>query len=159
MFKLGGNHAVDAVAYHPYNGATLPSSYANGQTPFDRISGSRDSVAAALAANGSAGMPIWITETGVSTNAPGAAGDGTSNQSIASHVTEGYQAQIAANTVTTLAANPHVATMFWYSDQDSALAQDYSDLGAFFGLRRYDGSVKPAFGALKNSIATYVTAH
>lgn len=159
VFKLGGNHAVDAVAYHPYNGADLPSSYANGETPFDRISSSGDSVAAALAEYGSANMPIWITETGVSTNAPGNAADGTSNRPDGTYVTEGYQAQIAANTVSTLAANPHVATMFWYSDQDSALAQDYSDLGAFFGLRRFDGSPKPAFGALKTAIAAYTAAH
>lgn len=158
VFKLGGNHAVDAVGYHPYNGANLPSSYGDGQTPFDKISGTRDSVAAALAKYGSADLPIWITETGVNTNAPGPAADGTSTPT-GSHVTEPYQAQIAANTVTTLAANPHVATMFWYSDQDSAQAQDYSDLGAFFGLRRYDGSAKPAFGALKTAISAYVAAH
>jgi hypothetical protein len=159
VFKLGGGRAVDAVGYHPYNGANLPSAYGDGQTPFDKITGTKDSVAAALAKYGSADTPIWITETGVSTNAPGPAADGTSYQPAASHVTEAYQAQIAANTVTTLAANPHVATMFWYSDQDSAQAQDYTDLGAFFGLRRYDGTARPAFGALKTAISAYMAAH
>lgn len=157
--KLGGNQLVDAVGFHPYNGPYLPSAKLSFTTPFERISDGDDSLVAVLAKYGTPDLPIWVTETGVSTNAPGAVTDGKSNQHTATHATEGFQAQVAADTVATLAGNQHVATMFWYSDQDSAHPLDYSDLGAFFGLRRFDGSLKPAFDALKNAIAGYDAAH
>jgi hypothetical protein len=157
--ELGADRVVDAVAYHPYNGQYLPSARTSVATPYERLSRTGDSLVSVLRRFGVPDLPIWITETGVLTNAPGAAADGSTFVPDATHVTEDMQARIAGDAVATLGADPHVATMFWYSDQDSAIPLDYRDLGAFFGLRRYDGSKKPAFAALTQAIAAYDEAH
>ncbi len=159
VFKLGGDRAVDAIAYHPYNGQYLPSARTAFGTAYEKIDSTKISLASVLADFDVPDMPIWITETGAPTNAPGPVADGRTFQPTAQHVTEVFQARIASDAVATLADDPHVATLFWYSDRDAALPNDFSDIAAFFGLRRYDGSKKPAYDAFKQAIAAYDKAH
>lgn len=159
VFGLGGGRVVDAIAYHPYNGQYLPSARTAFGTAYEKVDGTKTSLVSVLAEFGVADMPIWITETGAPTNAPGPVADGRTYQPTALHVTETFQARIASDAVATLGDDPHVATLFWYTDRDAALPNDYSDLAAFFGLRRYDGSKKPAYDAFKQAIAAYDKAH
>lgn len=151
----GGNKVVDAVSYHPYTYPYLPSAKTGFGTAYERISSYRDNLVGILARYGTPNLPIWITETGAPTDGPGRATDGTSIPPNTTHVTEGFQAKIASDTVNASAANPHVAAMFWFSDQDSGTAADKQHRSLFYGLRRYDGSRKPAFAALKAAIAAY----
>jgi hypothetical protein len=153
--KLGGNRLVDAVGYHPYNYPHLPSDTTSSGTPFERISTARDNLVAVLDKYGTPDLPIWITETGAPTSGPGSAADGKTVPADTTHVTEAFQAEIATDTVPASAANPHVEAVFWFADQDSATAQDTAHRSKFFGLRRYDGSRKPAFAKLKAAIAAY----
>lgn len=153
--KLGALNQVDAIAYHPYNGQYLPSANTSVPTAFEKLDRTKESVESVLADYGAADLPIWITETGANTNAPGPVADGSTYVPDATHVNEAMQARVAADTVKTLSADHRVAAMFWYCDQDSALPLDYTDLAAFYGLRRYDGSKKPAFDTLKQTIFTY----
>jgi arabinogalactan endo-1,4-beta-galactosidase len=153
--KLGGTKYVDAIGYHPYNYPTLPSATPGTGTPFETISTVQENLVAVLAKYGTPDVPIWITETGAPTSGPGAVSDGTLTTPDVSHVTEARQAEIATDTVTTSVANPHVGAMFWYTDQDLAVAKDKKGRSMYYGLRRYDGSKKPAYEALKKALTAY----
>ena len=146
----GGNRLVEAIGYHPYTYPYLASDRTAWRTPWERI-GDLENV---LSANGTPGMPVWITEYGAPTNGPGPATGGQPRRTVATtHVTERRQAAIAADAVRTAAVNPHVEAPFWYSDRDAGTAT--SSRENFFGLRRADGSAKPALYALRRAIAAF----
>ncbi|MEV0976742.1 cellulase family glycosylhydrolase [Streptomyces sp. NPDC049915] len=147
----GGNRLVDAVGYHPYTYPYLASDRPPWGTPWEDISG----LESVLSAHGTPGMPVWITEYGAPTDGPGPASDGRAAtiDATTTHVTEQRQAAIAADAVRTAAATPRVQALFWYSDRD--LGTDPSSTENFFGLRRADGSAKPALGAFRQAIAAY----
>ncbi|MFF9912681.1 cellulase family glycosylhydrolase [Streptomyces sp. NPDC013457] len=149
----GGNHLVDAVGYHPYTYPFLASSVTEWGTPWERIDSARDSLRSVLVANGTPKLPVWITEFGAPTNGPGTASDGRPGTVGAdtTHVPEARQAQIAADAVRTAAATPLVGALIWYAERD--LGTDRRDSENFYGLRRADGSAKPALDALRDAIA------
>lgn len=153
--KLGGNKYVDAVGYHPFNFPALPSATPGTGTTFERISSFRENLVGILDKYGTPELPIWLTETGAPTSGPGAASDGKVNPPDTTHVTEARQAEIATDTVPAVLANPHVGAMFWYTDQDQAVAADKKKRSLYYGMRRYDGTKKPSFEALKAAIAAY----
>ena len=144
----GGNRLVDAVGYHPYTYPYLASDKTQWGTAWERING----LESVLSAHGTPDMPVWITEYGAPTNGPGAASDGRREAiDTTTHVTEARQAAIAEDVVRTAAVTSHVEALFWYSDRD--LGTDTSSRENFFGLRRADGSAKPALSALRKAIA------
>ncbi|MFD0146464.1 MULTISPECIES: cellulase family glycosylhydrolase [unclassified Streptomyces] len=149
----GGNHLVDAIGYHPYTYPFLASAVTEWGTPWERIDGTRDSLRSVLVANGTPKMPVWITEFGAPTNGPGTASDGRPGTVGAdtTHVPEARQAQIAADAVRTAASTPLVAALIWYAERD--LGTDRRDSENFYGLRRADGSAKPALDALRHAVA------
>ncbi|MBM9622022.1 cellulase family glycosylhydrolase [Streptomyces zhihengii] len=149
--ERGGNRLVDAVGYHPYTYPDL-TAVAGHTTAWDAVAGGPDSLEGVLAAYGTPGLPVWITETGAPTGGPGTASDGSPAASgpAATHVTEARQAAVAADVVRAAAADPVVGALFWYSDRD--LGTDRSTNEDFYGLRRSDGSPKPALGALRRAI-------
>lgn len=153
--KLGGNKYVDAVGYHPFNYPTLPSATPGTGTAFERISSYRENLVGILDKYGTPDVPIWLTETGAPTSGPGAASDGKVNPPNTTHVTEARQTEIATDTIPAAVANPHVDAMFWYTDQDQAVAEDKKERSLYYGMRRYDGTKKPSFEALKAAIAAY----
>jgi hypothetical protein len=67
------------------------------------------------------------------------------------HVTEIRQAQIAEDAVKTAAADDGIAALIWYTYRDSG--SDPNDPESYYGLRRADGSKKPAYDALRQAIA------
>ena len=133
---------ASAVGYHPYSFPTLPAS----ARAFADISTSPDSLASILDRYQQPSMPIWLTEAGApvsaAANDPGAATSATQNQ-------ERLQAAYATELVTQATANPHVKALFWFSDID------LPGQNLYFGLRRADGSSRPALTAFKNAIAAY----
>ena len=133
----GGDRLVDAVGYHPYTYPYLASSRAPQGTAWDRIDRTQDSLRGVLSAHGTPDTPVWITEYGAPTNGPG-------------HVTEERQAAIAVDAVRTAARTPRVSALIWYTDRD--LGTDTASKENYFGLRRGDGSAKPAFGALRRAV-------
>ena len=151
--KLGANRMVDAISYHPYTYPYLPSAKTNFGTAYEKVSATTGNLVAILQKYGTPNLPVWITETGAPTNGPGAASDGVTIPPDTTHVTEGFQAAIAADTIPASAANPHIAAVFWFTDQDSG--SDKQLRSKFFGLRRLDGTAKPAFAAFKNAVAAY----
>jgi hypothetical protein len=85
-------------------------------------------------------LPIWITEYGAPTGG---------EDSLA--VTEERQAEIAADAVEKAAADPGVAALIWHTYHDSG--SDPDDSESHYGLRRADGSKKPAYDAFQHAIA------
>ena len=110
------------------------------------------SLRSVLRAYGSAGMPIWVTEIGAPTGGPGTSSNGSlaSIKPSTTHVTEARQGQIASDAIRTASTAPHVAALIWYADRD--LSTDRSANENFYGLRRADGSAKPAFAAFRAAI-------
>ncbi|MEU3840883.1 cellulase family glycosylhydrolase [Streptomyces sp. NPDC028635] len=155
----GGNRFVNAVAYHPYTFPYLPSDTTGRGTTWEAIDSAPDSLEHVLSVYGTPGLPVWITEYGAPTGGPGAATDGRPENilSTTKHVTEERQAEIAADSVRTAAGTPHVQALFWFSDHD--LGTDTSSEENFFGLRRADGSAKPALGALRRAVAALRDEH
>ncbi|MHB9861069.1 cellulase family glycosylhydrolase [Streptomyces sp. YIM S03343] len=151
----GGNRLVDAIGYHPYTYPYLASTRTRWGTPWERIDGTPDSLEGVLSRYGTPGMPVWITEFGAPTDGPGTASDGRPKTigPTTTHVTEQRQAAIAADAVRTALVTPHVDALFWYTDRD--LGTDTSSRENFYGLRRADGSAKPALGALRNAIGAH----
>jgi hypothetical protein len=149
---LGGNRVVDAVGYHPYTYPYLSSARTAFRTPWERMDRGPDSLRSVLSTYGTPDLPIWVTEVGAPTGGPGAASDGTSAsiKPSTTHVTEAWQAQIASDTVRTASADPYVAALIWYADRD--LSSDRSSNTNFYGLRRADGSTKPAFATFRAAV-------
>jgi hypothetical protein len=106
-----------------------------------------------LASCGASDKKIWLTEYGAPTNGPGAGATVTNYNLNASpdHVDEALQAQMATDSVALATASPVVGALFWYSYQD--LGTDPSTTENFYGLRRFDGSPKPAYSAFQTAIA------
>ncbi|MFB9733949.1 cellulase family glycosylhydrolase [Streptomyces thermocoprophilus] len=153
VLARGGGRSVDAVGYHPYTYPALPGTATGPALDWARIDRTRDSLRRLLTAHDAADTPVWITEFGAPTNGPGPASDGRTTPAgeEPTHVTEGRQAQIAADAVRTARRTPLVRTLIWYTERDQGT--DRSTPENFFGLRRYDGTAKPAFGALRDAIA------
>ncbi|MEA2592673.1 MAG: hypothetical protein QOD62_2504 [Actinomycetota bacterium] len=153
--KLGGPKLVDAIGYHPYS-FPVPPAYKANWNAWAQIAATPISFQSVLAAYGSADKKIWITEYGAPTNGP-RLGATTSDYKVTAtpgpdHVDEALQAQMATESVGLAKHSSMIVALFWYSYRD--LGTSTSNVENFFGLRRHDGSPKPAYAALKQAIAT-----
>jgi hypothetical protein len=144
---------ADGLGYHPYTFPVKASLRPSWATPWTRISVNSPSLRSVLAASGRADMPIWVTEFGAPTEGPGRESDGSPERADAptDHVSESVQAALAADVIRTAAADQNIAAVFWYQQQDNP--ENGSSREAFFGLRRADGSAKPAFSAFSTAAA------
>lgn len=150
--ELGGNTQVDAVAFHPYTYPRLASVARAEPSPWSTIAVDPESLRSVLAEYGTPDLPIWITEFGAPTDGPGAASDGTPEDTsdATTHVTEDQQAAIARDVLATVVEHRDVDVLMWYSGQD--LGTDTGSNLNFYGLRRADGSKKPAFDAFADAM-------
>jgi hypothetical protein len=143
LVRSGGTHGVDGVGLHPYTYPGLASERGPWVSPREDGNTGLQSLRSIFTKAGIPELPIWITEYG----APTGGGADSSD-----HVTETRQAEIATDAVETAAADDGVAALFWYTDQDSGSGS--RDLESYyFGLRRADGSEKPAYNAFRQAIA------
>jgi hypothetical protein len=144
---LGGNKVIWAVGYHPYTFPYLASYQpTTWDTAWQKIATTNPSMLSILRSHGTPDVKIWLTEYGAPTDGPGAAADSNAATADTDHVTEAWQARLAVNAIRTAAHDPHVAALFWYADRD--LSADATSTQQSFGLRRADGSTKPAFTAI-----------
>ena len=147
----GGISLVDAIGDHPYS-YPVPPAYNAGWNAWQQMTSSSPSIESILVAYGAASKKIWITEYGAPTNGPGA-GATLSNYNFAlspDHVDEALQAQMANDAVRLARSSSYIGALYWYSYQDLGTAK--STIENFFGLRRFDGSAKPAWQSLHNAI-------
>lgn len=148
--QLGGAGLVDAVGYHPYSYPVLPG-YDAPWNAWAQMAMTTSSFESILATYGAAAKPIWITEYGAPTNGPGA-GATLADLNLTNHpdhVDEALQAQMATDSVSLARRSTFIGALFWHSYRD--LGTDPSTIENFFGLRRKDGTVKPAWSALRQA--------
>jgi hypothetical protein len=138
LVRSGATKGIDGVGLHPYTYPNLASEKGPWVSPREAANSGLQSLRSIFTDAGLPALPIWITEYGAPTG-------GSSD-----HVTETRQAEIAADAVKTAAADEGVAALFWYTYRDW---EDPSDPGSYYGLRRADGSEKPAYDAFRQAIA------
>jgi polysaccharide biosynthesis protein PslG len=132
------NSYFDAVAVHPYSGGLSPDTYTPGQGTrwqFRRL----EEMRARFVAHGAAAKKFWITELGWATC--------TGNEDC---VSEQQQAQYLSR-VFAYAKGEYASFMeavFVYHLRDWGPA-DQTNKEYWFGLRRKDGTPKPAFDTLR----------
>jgi hypothetical protein len=144
--KAGDLSYADAIGYHLYTYPNPPG----GTSAFTDIDKGSDSLVAVLQRYKAGSTPIWITEAGApvydAAEDPDAAQPATQAQ-------EQAQAAYATELVAAATSDPHVKALFWFSDIDLPAQQLY------FGLRRADGTARPALTALQSAIAAYQNSH
>lgn len=140
----------DGIAMHPYSWPAMPSKAAayNAFYTVDRGS-SRYNLRAIIEKAGWGDKELWGTEYGASTKG---LRDITIPLSLGrpDHVTEAMQAQIIKQGVDEWYAKPNVGPLFVHSDSDEYLPA-WSNVSGF-GLRRVDGTEKPAYDAFAQAI-------
>lgn len=144
----GAQDFISGVGYHPYTFPTLPSESESG--PWGLIDRRPDSLRSVLTGCGKPEVRIWITEYGAPTAGPGDASDGGDTSDGTTHVTEDRQAAIAHDVLRTVAKDHNVQALVWYTDKD--LIGDASTNLNFYGLRRADGSKKPAYDSFRSTL-------
>jgi len=128
----------DGVGIHPYSWPTLPMTAVihNAFYSVDR-GRTKYNLKTIMQKTHFGGKQLWATEYGAPTKGisrPGQRPD---------HVSETIQAIIIAQGIQSWYAKPNVGPMFVHSDSDQWLPKRKNEGG--FGLRRKDGSKKPAF--------------
>lgn len=129
MLDAGAAQYMDAVSLHPYAGGPTPPSPAIYERPVNWLRST-------LALRG-VSLPIWITESGVSTTGEGA-------------VSEAGQAQALVNLYRWFQAQPDVDALFIHSLFERWTNPSSREVG--FGLIHQTQDRKPAFYALREAI-------
>ncbi len=144
----GGISLVDAIGDHPYS-FPVPPAYNAVWNAWQNMA----SIESILIAHDATNKKIWITEYGAPTNGPGVGATPTKYNIGRSpdHVNEALQAQMANDSVLLARSSSYTGALYWYSYKD--LGADKFTIENFFGLRRFDGSAKPAWYILQNAIA------
>lgn len=132
LYAEGAGDSFDALGFHPYTYPLLPGDPA-GWSGWNLMTGP---VRAVMVANGDAEKRIWITEYG----APSNGGKGA--------VSEQAQADMLVEARGLAAGLSYAGPLFWYSYRD--LGTDPEEKEDWFGLRRADGTPKPAYAAFGN---------
>jgi hypothetical protein len=137
----------NGVGLHPYSWPLLPSRAASFNAFYTVNNGPADSnVREIMDTAGWSNKQIWGTEYGASTSGISHSAH-ISKNSRPDHVTEDTQAQIVAQGMEDWYIKPSVGPLFIHSDSDQWLSSHRNEGG--FGLRRRDGTRKPAYDAFK----------
>jgi hypothetical protein len=151
-----GDH-VDGISFHPFTHELLPSTK-TGDSPYERITGARQSLTSVLVRHDRTDLEIWITETGAPTHGKGAAADSEEPGRTTTHATYAHQAQIATDTVKEADGLTAITKVFWYAHRDTKPPAENADRHHYYGLVEYTGARKPAFTAYRDAIAAHRAA-
>jgi len=139
----------DGIGIHPYSWPALPAATALWSAFYTVDHGPSDyNLRAIMAHAGWGNKQLWGTEFGAPTK-------GISTIIVPTrtlrpdHVTETVQAQIIAQGLREWYNKPNVGPLFIHSDSDQWLPQIKNEGG--FGLRRSDGSKKPAYSIFQTA--------
>lgn len=128
---LDGTLPVDAIGIHPYSFPAFP----DGDEPWNFF-GQLDALRATLTDAGVGDLPFWATEFGAPTDAHPQAVD------------EARQAEILLRGLAVTRARADLDAYFVFSLDDSHSVSIGDGLSEGFGLRRTDGTAKPAYASL-----------
>jgi hypothetical protein len=150
--QAGGVGAVDAVGFHPYS-FPVPPGYQAPWNAWQQMNDTPKSLTGVLRGCGAAQKKIWITEYGAPTNGPGI-GATSSDYKLGrspDHVDEALQATMATESARLARESGYVAALYWYAHKDRGT--NPGTIENFFGLRRHDGTPKPAYDAFRQAVA------
>ncbi|SEO75290.1 hypothetical protein [Trujillonella endophytica] len=141
MYSAGAGGSFDAFSHHPYRfwrSATAEQILAvHPDSGWSQMGETRTSLRSVMVANGDGGKKIWATEVGAPTHLFG--------------VSEAEQADLAALEVATWNALPWAGNLYWYGLRDECSSAYVTQCR--FGVVRWDGSLKPSYGALRGAFA------
>lgn len=148
MYSLGARTYFDAVGHHPYT-YPVPPTYVEDWNAWLQMFQTTTNLRDIMIANGDGAKKIWLTEYGAPTGGPGTLAEPTNYRLSQNpdHVTEELQETILADALMLNKSYTWSGPLFWYSYKD--LGTSNSSNENFFGLRRYDGTEKPAYARLK----------
>lgn len=150
ILPLLNANLFNGIGVHPYTWPILPSTPAVYNAFYTVNNGKSDyNLRTILTAAGWGDKEIWGTEYGASTKGVQSSSFPT-KQYRPDHVTEDQQAQIIAQGVYDWYAKPNVGPLFMYTDSDQWLLGRKNEAG--FGMRRSDGSKKPAYDAFRTAV-------
>jgi hypothetical protein len=149
LYQLGIKGNFDAYSIHPYSEDTSPLNPRTGVDARYSFVRGVPAVRAVMRDNGD-NRPMWFTEVGFSTS-PTRTPDAWRNG-----VSEARQAQYLKQQLRQVARWPWVAATVWYQLQDTS--PDAGDLDDNMGLRRWNGSSKPAWAAFQNGVEQLAVA-
>lgn len=141
----------DGVGIHPYSWPVLPTRAAQFNAFYTVDNGHpKYNLRAVMEASGWGDKQIWGTEYGASTK--GRFKASATNQNRPDHVTEDMQAQMLSVGVANWYIKKNVGPLFVHADSDQWLATHKNEGG--FGLRRNDGTKKPAYESFRSATET-----
>jgi len=144
LYELGIKGSFDAFSIHPYSDDFSPLDARTGQDARYSFIRGVPAVHDVMLAYGDT-RPLWLTESGFSTS------PARTSQSWLNGVSEATQADYLSKEIQQVAQWPYVQATFWFNLQDTSA--DRADLFGNCGLRRWDGTAKPAWAAFQGGMA------
>ncbi|MDB5163533.1 MAG: beta-xylosidase [Candidatus Saccharibacteria bacterium] len=136
IYNNGGKNNFDGVGWHPYTDDFEPPTTNQQWSSWWQMSWASSNARGIMAANGDSAKQIWMTEFGFTSSGSKAAGE--TNQS--NWLSEAYNLG---------GSYGWTGPMFWYEWKDEAAYGASSTKENYFGLRKIDGTAKPAWTAYK----------
>jgi hypothetical protein len=148
LYSLGANKYFDAIALHPYTYPATPNFLASWSA-WQQMAKVRQ----IMVNGGDSSKKIWITEYGAPTGGPGTVHK--VNQLTftygSDYMSEDAQSQMLTEAASYYKQNTNwMGAFFWYTLRDDGSSTSTPE--NFFGLLRYSGSQKPAFGVFESII-------
>lgn len=153
LYADGGKSSFNAVGMHPYSYPAMPS-YNATWNAWQQVASTSPSLRSIMITNGDAAKQIWLTEYGAPTGGPGVMETSATDTQFAGSpdtVTESLQSQMIGQAIAEVKTDAWAGPLFIYSYKD--LSTDQSTAENFFGVIRFDGSLKSAYTTMKNMIA------
>lgn len=132
----GGFRNVSAMGFHPYSYPVLPL-VAEEWNAWQQMASTTTSLRSILAACALPNLPIEATEYGAPTGGPAA-------------VSEATQGAMVDQAIRLTKSTPWMTGLFWHTDTDWGTDPGTSE--NFFGLRRADGTAKPAYAQFQTAV-------
>lgn len=145
LYEAGGRPYFTAVADHPY---TYPATAVYPQPAYRWEQMKR--LHRIMSARGDGHKKIWITEYGAPTAGPGPRASQHAFNPAAETVDEALQARMLQDVIAAHRALPWAGPLFWYAYRDAGTDPATSE--NFFGLRRADGTPKPAQDVFRRAL-------
>lgn len=138
IYANGGKNYFDAVGSHPYTFPIVPSS--NFSHAWAEMSKTNPSLRSIMISNGDVNKKIWLTEFGAPTNGPDSRW----------YISETKQSEMMIDAINLYKTYDWAGPLFFYTFKDLGTSQ--STMENFFGITRFDSSLKSGHSTLKDII-------
>lgn len=152
---------INGIGMHPYTAPASPISPEDWNAYYTLTDGPDNSnVRSVMQAAGWGNKIVWSTEFGATTKGirqqARTASSSPATLQQYDHVSEDMQAEILKKAIIGWCRKPQVGPLILYTDSDQYIARA-SGNEAGFGLRRQDGTTKPAYEVVREALQTAKT--